>query len=161
MAADGSRGPRPYQQRHVSTTFLRVPVRDWPAVKHGYKTEFRAGTGKNAVPQLFGIQAPLPVIAYAIRNGRHDAQLMMLEAIWQEPLGAISPESLAREGFASLAEFRAYWMEREHQRFRPTRQVFAYRVRAFTTADVDDAAIRLFEHLYAEFLAEVPIKEAA
>lgn len=155
MAADGSRGPRPYSQRRVSTTFLRVPARDWPAIKRGYKSEFRAGVGKNAVPQLFGIQTPLPVVAYSIRNGRHDAQLMTLEALWQEPLGAISPESLRREGFESLAEFRSYWVAREHKRFTPTRQVFAYRVRGFTGADVDDAAQRIFEHLYGEFLPDL------
>lgn len=151
MAADGSRGPRPFTQRRVSTTFLRVPTRDWAAVKRGYKTEFRAGVGKNAVPQLFGVQTPIPVLAYSIRNGRHDAQMMVLEALWQEPLGAISPESLAREGFASLADFRAYWVAREHKRFTPTRQVFAYRVRQWAPGDADALAQRIFEHLYGEF----------
>lgn len=154
MAADGSHGPRPFTQRRVSTTFLRVPVRDWPAVKRGYKTEFRAGTGKNAVPQLFGITTPIPVVAYAIRNGRHDAQLMVLEELWQEPLGAISPESLEREGFASLAEFRAYWTQREHKRFTPTRMVFAYRVRQWAPWDAGDLAPRLLDHLYGEFLQD-------
>lgn len=154
MAADGSRGPKPYTQRRASTIFLRVPVRDWPAVKRGYKTEFRAGSGKNAVPQLWGVPMPTPVVAYTVRNGRHDALLMMLEECWQEPLGAISPESLEREGFEDLAEFRAYWMERERKRFTPTRQVFAYRVRAFTAADVDPCAGAIFAHLYGEFLQQ-------
>lgn len=154
MAADGSRGPRPFVQRRVSTTFLRVPIGDWPAVKRGYKTEFRASVGKNNVPRHFTILTPTPVIAYAIRNGRHDARLMWLEHAWQEPLGAISAESLAREGFASLAEFRTYWINREHKRFTPTRKVFAYRVRAFADADAADAAALIFEHLYGEFMAQ-------
>lgn len=159
MAADGSRGPRPFVQRRVSTTFLRVPIVDWPAVKRGYKTEFRANVGKNAVPKLFTVLTPAPVIAYAIRNGRHDAQLMWLEEAWQEPLGAISAASLEREGFTSLAEFRTYWIKREKKRFTPTRKVFAYRVRAFNPDDdVDDAASRIFEHLYGEFLAH-PVQE--
>lgn len=156
MAADGSRGPKPYTQRRFSTVFLRVPARDWPQVRLGYKTEFRAGTGKNAVPQLFGVPTPIPAVAYAIRNGRHESQLMVLEACWQEPLGAISPESLRREGFASLAEFRRYWMEREHKRFAPTRHVFAYRVRPFTAADVETSALRIFDHLYGAFIDEIP-----
>lgn len=151
MAGDGSRGPRPYVKRTVSTVFLRVPSRDWPAVKRGYKTEFRAGTGKNAVPQLWHLQPPCAAIAYSVRNGRHDAVMMMLEALWQEPLGAISPESLEREGFRSLADFRTYWMEREHQRFRPTRNVFAYRVRPWREEDGPSAAAALFDHLYGEF----------
>jgi hypothetical protein len=152
LAADGSKGPRPFAQRRVSTTFLRVPVQDWPAVKRGYKTEFRAGTGRNAVPQLWHLRPPCPAVAYCIRNGRHDAELMVLEALWQEPLGAISPESLEREGFKSLAEFRTYWIAREHKRFTPTRLVFAYRVRAWQPDDERMLADRVFEHLYGEFL---------
>ena len=157
MAADGSRGPRPFTQRRVSTVFLRVPTRDWPAVKRGYKTEFRAGSGKNAVPQLWGIQTPTPVVAYSIRRGEHDAQLMVLEELWQEPLGAIGPESLQREGFGSLAEFRRYWMERERKRFTPTRHVFCYRVRPYDQLDGAEAAGRIFRHLYGDFL---PVEEA-
>lgn len=149
MAANGSRGPRPYQQRHVATTFLRVPRHDWPAVKRGYKSQFRAG---NAVPQLFSIQTPTVVVAYSVRNRRHDECLMVLEKLWQEPLGAISPESLEREGFASFERFRDDWMVREKRRFSPTRQVFVYRVRAFTPADIKPAAARLFAHLYGDFL---------
>jgi hypothetical protein len=152
VAADGSLGPRPFKQRRVSTTFLRVPARDWPAVKRGYKTEFRAGNGRNAVPQLFGIHTPCPVVAYSIRNGHYDAKVMVLEELWQEPLGAISPESLAREGFKTFAEFRTYWLERERKRFRPTRQVFAYRVRPWAPQDADTLAGRMFSHLYGEFL---------
>jgi hypothetical protein len=157
MAADGSRGPRPFTQHRISTTFLRVPVRDWPAVKRGIKTEFRAGSGKNAVPQLWGAPTPIPVVAYAIRNGRHDCALMVLEALWQEPLGAISPESLVREGFETLSEFRQYWMEREHKRFTPTRHIFAYRVRPWTTSDEEWAAHKLLQHLYADFLDLDPV----
>lgn len=153
MAADGSRGPRPYTQRRVSTIFLRVPVRDWPAVKRGYKTEFRAGTGRNSVPQLWGIQTPMPVVAYAVRNGRHEHEMLTLEELWQEPLGAISDESLRREGFRNLAEFRTYWIARERKRFTPTRNVFCYRVRPYDPLDGAEAAGRIFQHLYGDFVA--------
>jgi hypothetical protein len=152
MAADGSHGPRPYTQRRASTTFLRVPVRDWPAVRSGYKTEFRAGVGRSAVPQLWGVDPPLPVVAYAIRNGRHESLLMVLERLWMEPLGAISADSLRREGCETLADFRRYWMARERKRFTPTRKVFVYRVRLFTPQDEDWPGARIFEHLYGEFM---------
>jgi hypothetical protein len=160
MAADGSRGPRPYTQRRLSTVFLRVPVRDWPAVKRGIKTEFRAGTGKSATPQLFGVPTPVPAVAYAIRQGRHDARLMVLEECWQEPLGAISQHSLALEGFETLADFRAYWIERERKRFTPTRQVFVYRVRPWEQRDDEWAAPKLLQHLYGEFLDPAAVDAA-
>lgn len=152
MAADGSRGPRPYQQRQLSTVFLRVPSRDWPAVKRGLKTEFRAGVGRGAVSQLWNVPTPVPVVAYSIRQGRHDAKLMILERHWIEPLGAISEESLAAEGFANLAEFRTYWMEREHKRFTPTRKMFVYQVRPWLRDDVNESGVRLLRHLYGDFL---------
>lgn len=155
MANDGSRGPKPYQQFRTSTTFLRVPIIDWPAVKRGLKSEFRSGWGKNKTPKLFQVSPPTPVVAYAISStGEYDARLMVLEDIWLEPLGAISPESLAREGFESLAQFRRYWLEREGRRFTPTRQVFAYRVRPW--ADGDEALMgrALLDRLYGEFLPE-------
>lgn len=153
MAADGSRGPKPWTQRRISTTFLRVPYGDWPAVKRGYKREFRAGSGNNQVPQLWGVTTPTLVVAYSIDNQhRHDGRLMVLEEMRQEPLGAISAESLEAEGFASLAEFRTYWMEREHRRFTPTRLVFAYRVRPVYPADLDAFGDAALEHLYGDFL---------
>lgn len=152
MAADGSNGPRPYTQHRASTTFLRVPVRDWPAVRAGYKREFRAGTGASAVPQLWGVDPPWPVVAYAIRNGRHECMLMVLERFWMEPLGAISEASLRAEGCTNLAEFRRYWMSRERKRFTPTRKVFVYCVRPFTAQDEDWPGVRLLEHLYGEFM---------
>lgn len=153
MAADGSRGPKPWTQRRLSTTFLRVPYGDWPAVKRGIKREFRAGSGNNQVPQLWGVKTPTLVVAYSIDpQHRHDGRLMVLESMVQEPLGAISPESLEAEGFDSLAEFRTYWMAREHRRFTPTRMVFAYRVRPADVSDLDAFSCHALDHLYGEFL---------
>lgn len=154
MASDGSHGPRPYEQRRASTVFLRVPHRDWPGVKRGLKTEFRASSG--AVSGLKFVDPPTPVVAYAVSPATgHDAELMVLEDRWQEPLAAISDESLEREGFQNLAEFRAYWCARERRRFTPTRLIVAYRVRPFVWDGVmDDRTVfagRLFDHLYGEF----------
>lgn len=153
MAADGSRGPKPWHQRRLSTTFLRVPYGDWPAVKRGLKTEFRAGSGNNQVPQLWGVKPPTLVVAYSIDSQfRHEGRLMVLEDMRHEPLGAIDAGSLEAEGFASLAEFRAYWIAREHRRFTPTRMVFAYRVRPYTVGDLDIFGDAALTHLYGEFL---------
>jgi hypothetical protein len=42
-------------------------------------------------------------------RGGHDAALMVLERCWREPVGAISDESLLREGYATFADFRRYY----------------------------------------------------
>ena len=147
-------GPKPWKQRQARTAFLQVPQADWPLVKRGLKSEFRASSG--AVSGLKWVDPPIPVVAYSIsRTLGHDARLMVLEERFQEPLAAISEESLAREGFDTFAEFRAYWCEREKRRFTPTRMIVAYRVRPFVwTDDPTDFAQRLFRHLYGEFIPD-------
>ena len=151
MGADGSQGPRPYTQRKARTIFLRVPNADWINVTRGIKTEFRAGSG--ACSAMWGVEPPTPVVAYRVHKVHgHEARLMVLERKWQEPLGAISEESLANEGFESLAEFRRYWMAREKRRFTPTRMVMAYEVRPFVPGEEHSLGVSLFNRLYGEFL---------
>jgi hypothetical protein len=155
MASDGTRGPKPYRQRRTSTLFLRVPVAEWGPVKRGVKAEFRSAPG--AQSQWLGNGAPdppMPVVAYSVdRQGRYDAQLMVLLRMWREPLGAISPDSLTAEGCRSLGEFRRRWMLTNRKRFTPTRIISVYVVRAWREG-LDDRAMadRLLEHLYAEWL---------
>lgn len=151
MGSDGSRGPKPFTQRRCSTTFVRVPAREWPAVKRGVKREFRAA-GQHA--HLWHVPCPTPVVCYAVLRRGHDASLMILERAWREPLGAITPESLAAEGFRSLAEFRTHWMARERRRFTPTRHVWAHRVRPFEPSDLERFSARIFARLYGDFLDE-------
>lgn len=150
MTANGSRGPRPFRQRQARTIFLRVPADDWIAVKRGVKSEFRGSQGASSA--FFNTEPPTPVVTYRVRRGEYESLLMVLEAFWQEPLGAISEESLAREGFASFAEFRRYWIGRERKRFVPTRNVWVYRVRPWTDADFEPLAARLMGRLYGDFL---------
>lgn len=152
MGSDGSSGPKPYRQTRASTLFLRVPVNEWNRVKRGAKSEFRAAPG--AQSQLLSVTPPMPVVAYSVnRQGRHDAALMVLEAMWREPLGAISEPSLAAEGFESLAEFRRHWVVTYRKRFTPTRIVTVYRVRPWRV-DLDEGVMsrRLLEHLYGEWI---------
>jgi hypothetical protein len=136
----------------MSTLFLRVPVSEWTQVKRGNKREFRSSPG--AQSQLLNAEPPMPIVAYSVdRQGRHDARLMVLERMWREPLGALSPESLAAEGCQTLAEFRRRWMLTNRKRFTPSRIVSVYVVRPWRAGlDEREMADRLLEHLYAEWV---------
>lgn len=156
MGSDGSHGPRPFTQRQASTVFLRVPVGDWVPVTRGAKTEFR-GTS-HAVTQALHLQPPTPVVAYRVRRSTapdqtHDTKLMVLTDTWQEPIGSISPESLAREGFPDFAHFRRYWMSRTRKKFRPMTMVRVFVVRPFEDDDWMKFAESLMERLYGAFVA--------
>lgn len=144
--------PAPWRQVRAVTAFLRVPDPDWLAVKQGRKTEFRV-TGKRAA-QFQADYLPTPVVAYAVRGGQHDGQLMVLTESWREPLGNIAEneESLRREGYPDFAAFRRYWLIRTHRRFRPLDMCVAYRLRPFDADDYTDMGVRLLERLYGEHL---------
>ena len=151
MGSSGA-GPRPFPQRQARTVFLRVPYQEWTLVKSGRKQEFRASP--RACSQLWDVEPPTAVVAYAIFPAQgYKRQLMVLDELWREPLGAISEESLAREGQPDIAHFRRYWMKREKTKFKPTRMVTVYRVRPFGEGDVAHMADRLFQRLYGGFLA--------
>ena len=151
MGSDGSRGPKPYVQRRVSTVFVRVPRAEWPAIVCGSKWEFRAACGNHSA--LWTVQTPTPAVAYSVSSlGVYDSALMVLEAVWREPLGAISDESLAAEGFKSFAEFRSAWMRREKRRFPLMRMTTVYRVRPWTLEDDAEMAEVLLRRLYGQFV---------
>ena len=79
---------------------------------------------------------------------------MVLEAVWREPLGVISPESLAAEGFESFAHYRRYWCIREKRLFRPLHKTTVFRVRRWDSEDDRAMADVLLQRLYGEFLAD-------
>lgn len=151
MVGASGAGPRPYTQRQARTIFLRVPHAEFSRVVAGTKTEFRASP--RACTQLWSVEPPTPVVAYAIFPGtRYERRLMVLEEMWREPLGsAARPESLEREGQPTFAHFRRYWMKREKTAFRPTREVSVYRVRPLEPGDDAELAAALFERLYGAF----------
>lgn len=161
MGADGSKGPKPWSQHQARTLFLRVPLDDWPAVKRGIKTEFRGQPG--ALSGLKFVDPPAPVVAYSYSRMRgYDSALMVLEDRMQEPLMAISEESLRREGHESVAHFRRYWMARERKRFNPMAEIVAYRIRPWLPDDVERFARRLLERLYGDHLPQTaPSEEQA
>lgn len=157
MGSQGSHGPRPFPQRQASTVFLRVPVADWVSVTRGAKTEFRATP--NAVTQALALDPPTPVVAYRVRRSTEpsiaaDTKLMVLTDTWQEPIAAISAESLEREGFPDMAHFRRYWMQRTRRRFKPMQMVRVFRVRLFEEEDWERSALALMERLYGTFRAK-------
>ena len=116
------------------------------------KSEFHAESGK--VSQLWNVECPVPVVAYRVDSqGHYDSALMVLEAAWREPLGAISPESLEAEGFESFAHFRRAWCIREKRRFRPLHTAAVFRVRPCDSGDDRAMADVLLQRLYGEFLA--------
>lgn len=143
--------PKPWKQRKLATAFLRVPDRDWAAVKIGAKTEFRA-TGQGLTPG-WNMTTPTPIVGYRLtRSQRHDSSLLVLEKTWREALAGITEESLEREGFPDVAHFRRYWMERTKRRFSPLEEVQVYRVRPFTPDDAEPLAGLMLEKLYGEHL---------
>lgn len=150
MGTDGA-GPRPFTQRQARTIFLRAPYAEWGAITSGRKTEFRASP--NACSQLWSVEPPTPAVVWADFPSRGPKrELMVLEATWREPLGAISAESLEREGHPSFPHFRRYWMKRNKIAFRPTRIVSVYQVRPVIPGDAELLGLVLFERLYGEFV---------
>jgi hypothetical protein len=147
MASDGSKGPRPYTQRQARTLFVRVPSLDWPQVKRGLVGSFVGSIGRQSA--LFDVVTPTPCVAYSVIRGNHDCRLMLLDDVRQEVLGAIEPSRL---GFDSMAEFRRYWMLREHRKFPPTRKVFLYTIRPWDESMAPTVGANLLRHLYGEFM---------
>lgn len=142
--------PTHFRERASTRThFLRLPRRDWANITQGIKREFRGGGSLH----LEVLDPPTPVIAYSqpstFGGSEFRHELIVCEAAWREPLGAISPESLEAEGFSSLAEFRQYWRDRHQQgRFDPLKPVIAFRVRPWR----GDEDVALFGRLLIERL---------
>jgi hypothetical protein len=147
-------GPDFVQPKQASTLYLRVPADDWASVKQGYKSEFRMKTGKGI--QFLRILLPTPVVAYmttrsGLKAGRHDKVMMVVTDSWTEPLGAISADSLEREGFPDMAHFRRYWTGRTNQRFMPLMSIQVFRVRRYTPEDREALGAILLDRLYGEY----------
>lgn len=118
---------------------------DWPKVRVGDKTEFRTRGGNvRSYPDL-----PMLVVGTAPRS---PSQLLVLEDTWQEELGAISIESLAREGFDSLGLYREYWRGRGRRGYRAMDMVHVFRVHPFSDLDRMTMAEALLERFYGEWL---------
>lgn len=142
-------GPQGRERKRVETTYLRVPFLDWPAVKHGYKTEFRM-LNSNRFVRFRKLILPTPVVGYKSETVYEETMLVLHES-WIEPLGAISEESLEHEGFESMAHFRRYWTDRTKTRFRPLDRVQVFRVALYTPDQREMLGGLIFDRLYGEF----------
>jgi len=135
---------------------LWVPWDDWSAVTVGTKREFRSQLGHLAArPELF--VTPEPAIGWSRRpfgENVYEHHMLIVEAAWTEPLGAISQESLEAEGFATLDEFRAYWVGRYRgaRGFRPLSKIAVYRVRPWQDGDVEHFGRSILMRLYGDRL---------
>lgn len=91
------------------------------------------------------------MLAWSITHfGREDV-LMVIEAAWREPLGAISPESLRAEGHDSLRDFRLAWKRRAPTgRWNPLEEIIVYRVRPWQPGDEAWVGEKLLRELYLE-----------
>lgn len=145
-------GPNGVRPRQASTLYLRVPADDWNKVSLGYKTEFRLSGKAASYPHFLQIVLPTAVVAYMTRqSGDHAELLMVLEQSWVEPLGAISEESLKREGYPDMAHFRRYWTTRTKARFRPLSKAQVFRVRNLLDGDRELLGGVLFDRLYGDY----------
>lgn len=131
-----------------------VPGRDYAAVAAGTKREFRqpwvAITTHKALAEL-----PIPIVGYTRGTnfgGARRSTILVCEAFWQEPLGAISQASIEAEGFQTVKEFRAYWRRRfRHGRFDRYQKVCCFRVRPYRR-DVDEQHFK--DVLYDRFILD-------
>lgn len=131
-------------RRKLENVKVMIPDTDWAKVICGEKRMFRSYSRRVTPPIL-----PTAFIGYRFRiDDSLDTKVMWLEGTWQEPLGSITAEDLADEGFASLAEFRRYITERYPKGgYRPLATVQVYRVRPITDEDLDEFGRRLVREM--------------
>lgn len=136
------------EKRLLRSHLISVNRNEWGAVKAGSKTEFRS----LRVQPIANYKTPTPVLLYA-RNlaGKWESKMMILERTWIEQLMAISAESIAAEGYASIDEFKRHWSlnHSSSKRFPALRNVRVYRVGPFEPVR---AGALLLDAFYGEFL---------
>lgn len=150
------RKPREFLLRTAKTIRVHLPRVDFNDIRVGAKREFR-NYGRRMIEPL---PAPHAVVGYNAKdwwtpeNGLDgiDTVLLTLEDTWTEPLGAISEESVAREGFDSLADFRRYFAARyPNGGFRPMANVIVYRIHPMTDEEKAMYADALWERIYGRW----------
>lgn len=150
------REPGALLRRDARNTRICIPRVDYADVAVGAKREFR----NYGYRRFTGLTFPTPAIGYSARDwwtpaserDGIDTCLLTLEDGWVEPLGAISPESLANEGFEDIADFRRYFAARYPRGgFRPLANVVVYRVRPMTDEDATEFAAAYWAKMYGQY----------
>ena len=169
-----SEGLRPAQNRgtvrslllrNVSNLPVRIPAMEWDAISTGAKTMFRAYNGRAGATRELpvipsGTECPRPCLLFARRyegargkDHRWDAIPGVLLSHRREPLGAISPEDLEREGFRFLPGFRFHWQRRYPTLgWRPWDFISVIEVRPLVEDDREWAATWLLDHVLGEWV---------
>lgn len=148
--------PPPEQPRKTRSYYVWVPSEDLALLARGRKTEVRVQPRRGRPAAL--PPAPSPCCMWSTsRIGREDRfVLMLLERAWLEPLGSIGAESLRREGFNTLKEFRRYWIEQRGRKWRPLDYVRCFRVRV--PEDAEELGLVLLDRLYREHVDAIPTR---
>lgn len=147
-------------RRTVTNMPLRVPAVDWAKVVLGEKRMFRAYSASKRDRSLSVVppstECPRPCLFFTQHgSGRWEASPGVLLSHRQEPLGAITPEDLVREGFEFLPAFRWYWKKRYPKLgWRPRDMVSVLEVRPWEHGDRMEFAERLLVELFGEWFDE-------
>lgn len=152
LRAKDKRGPTRYRisatfrAQHENVRCYIDPV-DWVDVLSGQKREIR----KFPAGRLLNREMPHPCVFYCERPGEMaESALGIIDEQWIEPLGAITAESLEREGYPDdFAGFRRYFGARYPAGFRPLANVIVQRVRPME--DPERFAAWLWERMYGRF----------
>lgn len=148
--------------RHTSNLLVKVSPIDWDFVALGAKQMFRFYDGRGSViPRE--TPCPRPCLLYSVthtgsyKTGNRAAHwehcLGTLLSVSRQPLGAISDADIRKEGFANIHEFRAYWSRKYTKRgWRPWDEVTVVECRPLQPGEYANAAMRVFEQLYGEWM---------
>lgn len=133
----------------VNSQHLKVNRQDFHRLARGEKTEVRILKGGDLKP---GQEYPRPICVESEDTVGNPLRILMVcEAVWDERVLAISPESVSNEGFSSVDEFKRYWMLRTGKRLRPLTWVRARRLRRWEPIeDSDFFGAQLLHELYGE-----------
>lgn len=148
-------------KRNVGNLPIRVPTQDWSKVVVGEKSMVRTYSGakdRESPVVAPGTATPRPALLYSVRhNGpgrsrRWEATPGVLLSHRQEPLGVISEEDLAREGFETLRAFKWSWKDRHRKLgWRPLDIVNVLEVRTVNPDDAEWTGDWLFTELFGEW----------
>jgi hypothetical protein len=150
------RTPGELLRRDARNTRIHLPRVDYSDISVGAKREYR----NYGYRRFDGLSFPAPAVGYcardwwtptSLRDGI-DTCLLTIEDSWVEPLGAISPESLANEGFTDIADFRRYFTERYPRGgFRALANVVVYRVHPMTVEEAAEFAAAHWSKMYGQY----------
>src|SRR3954453_5338346 len=104
--------PATSRDLRMAVANVRLPIHriDWSRVRCFEKCMWR--TYSLAAGAIQALPRPVVLYSYHPHLPRVDTVVGLLTETWREPLGAISEEDVAEEGFASRAEFKRYFAER-------------------------------------------------